>query len=112
MKLFKNSKLLSKLFLFLAIFYASAAFAQKSSRIVGIVKDATGEPAIGVNVAVKGTKQLAITDADGNYVINAPSNGTLVFSYIGFRTCLQLAGTELPSKTKRLFTGAHQFQHP
>ena len=86
MKLFKNSKLLSKLFLFLAIFYASAAFAQKSSRIVGIVKDAAGEPAIGVNVAVKGTKQLAITDADGNYVINAPSNGTLVFSYIGFKT--------------------------
>lgn len=41
----------------------------------------------GVNVLVKGTMVLAITNAEGKFQINVPNGGqTLVFSYIGFRT--------------------------
>lgn len=44
-------------------------------------------PLIGVMVVVEGnSKQATITDFDGNYSINAPSNGKLVFSYIGYKT--------------------------
>ena len=41
----------------------------------------------GVNVVLKGTTNGAVTDADGNYKISVPSaGGTLVFSFIGFRS--------------------------
>lgn len=38
----------------------------------------------GVNVVVKGTTTGTVTDADGNYSISVPQNGTLVFSFIGY----------------------------
>jgi TonB-linked SusC/RagA family outer membrane protein len=41
----------------------------------------------GVNVVVKGTTIGAITDADGNFTISAPSDATtLVFTFIGLQT--------------------------
>ncbi len=62
------------------------AFAQ-SKQIRGMVKDATGEPMIGVNVLVKGTTNGAITDFDGNFSISDVKNSdVLVVSYIGFVT--------------------------
>ena len=45
----------------------------------------TGEPLIGVNVAVKGTTIGIITDIDGNYTLEVPSKSTIVFSYIGYQ---------------------------
>lgn len=57
----------------------------KQIRIVGIVKDEKGEPAIGVSVLVKGTTSGTITDMDGNFVLNAPGNATLVFSFVGYK---------------------------
>lgn len=59
------------------------AFAQQ--RVTGTVtssKDNQGLP--GVNVVVVGSTTGAVTDANGNYAINAPANGTLQFRYIGF----------------------------
>ena len=54
--------------------------------VSGTVSDQTGEVMIGVSVSVKGDqKHAAATDFDGNYTLNnVPSNGTLVFSYVGF----------------------------
>ena len=61
-------------------------FAQ-GKQIQGVVKDATGEPMIGVNVLVKGTANGAITDLDGNFTISdVKSSDVLVVSYIGFLT--------------------------
>lgn len=40
----------------------------------------------GVSVTVKGTSRGTTTDADGNFKINTPSSGRLVFSYVGFAT--------------------------
>ena len=45
------------------------AFAQGKS-VTGTVTDPTGEPLIGVSVQVKGAKQGAITDFDGNFKLN------------------------------------------
>ena len=55
--------------------------------ITGVVKDAQGEPLIGVSVQVKGTGKGAITNIDGQYTITTnESNPTLVFSYVGYQT--------------------------
>lgn len=61
-------------------------FAQTKT-LGGKVKDATGEPLIGVSVQVKGSKTGAITDFDGNFKLNnVPSGSTILFSYIGYIT--------------------------
>ena len=60
---------------------------QKKVTVTGNVKDATGEPLIGVNVMVKGTTIGSITDADGNFSISdVPSNAVVAISYIGYKT--------------------------
>ncbi|RTZ02547.1 TonB-dependent receptor [Flavobacterium sp. RSP49] len=59
--------------------------AQQDKTIKGIVtslKDAMPLP--GVNVLIKGTNTVVVTDFDGEYLIQATSNDILVFSYIGF----------------------------
>lgn len=62
--------------------------AQQKVQVSGVVKEkATNLSAIGVSVKVKGTNSGTVTDMDGNYTLsNVPSNGTLVFSYIGMNT--------------------------
>ncbi|HTI59170.1 TonB-dependent receptor [Mucilaginibacter sp.] len=79
----KRSFTISGLVLFFFLFISSA-FAQNVA-VRGKVTDAsTGETLIGVSVLVKGTSNGAQTDVNGGYSINAPSNATLVFSYIGY----------------------------
>ena len=85
----KRSGVISNLFrtLTLSLFAlcTTLVFAQQKT-IKGIVVDATGEPLIGVNLSVKGTTIGIITDIDGKYTLEVPTNATLVFSYIGYRT--------------------------
>jgi len=57
----------------------------QAQTITGTVSDALG-PLPGVNVLVKNTTNGTQTDFDGNYSINADSDATLVFSYIGFKS--------------------------
>lgn len=57
---------------------------QDKKRISGIVKDAFGEPIIGGSVSIKGTSIGGLTDIDGNFTIDVPSDATLLFSYIGY----------------------------
>ncbi|MCI5664215.1 MAG: TonB-dependent receptor [Mediterranea sp.] len=52
--------------------------------VKGTVKDATGEGLPGVNVLQQGTTNGIITDIDGNFAINVPSNAKLEFSFIGY----------------------------
>ncbi len=54
------------------------------SNITGTITDENGVPLSGASVVVKGTTTGAVADFDGNYSINAPSDGTLVFSYVGY----------------------------
>ncbi|MCC8408287.1 SusC/RagA family TonB-linked outer membrane protein [Mucilaginibacter sp. UR6-1] len=54
--------------------------------VTGRVVDEKGAPLPGVSVAVKGSTAGTVTDASGKFSINAPDNGTLVFSFIGYTT--------------------------
>ncbi|UOY05850.1 TonB-dependent receptor [Muricauda sp. SCSIO 64092] len=75
---------------FLVIFLLAThvvVFAQNAITVSGVVSEANGQPLPGATVLVKGTSIGTQTDFDGNYVLdNVPSDGTLVFSYIGFTT--------------------------
>lgn len=61
---------------------------EKGRRTVkGHITDEKGEPVIGASVRVKGSTQGAVTDIDGNYVLNdVPAGATLEVSYIGYAT--------------------------
>ena len=60
------------------------AYAQKT--VTGTVKDATGEPMIGVSILVDGTTIGGVTDFDGNFTIkDVPEKGVLKISYIGYK---------------------------
>ncbi|MDO1513290.1 TonB-dependent receptor [Maribacter confluentis] len=52
--------------------------------VTGQILDENGIPLAGASVVVKGTTMGSVADFDGNYSISAPSNSTLVFSYVGY----------------------------
>ena len=55
--------------------------------VTGKVTDvASGEALIAVTVQVKGTTTGAQTDANGNFTVAVPPNGTLVVSYLGYES--------------------------
>lgn len=68
-----------------ALLMSTSAFAQKNT-FKGVVLDDLGEPVIGATIQVKGVKGAgAITDLDGNFVIDADANQTLLITYIGYK---------------------------
>lgn len=52
----------------------------------GQVVDEQGEPLIGVNVMVKGSRTGTVTDLDGKFQLEVPANATLVISYVGYKS--------------------------
>lgn len=65
----------------------SGSTSQSGKRITGIVRDVQGEPVVGATVKVEGTVVATMTDVDGNYAINVPSNNSeLNISCIGFES--------------------------
>ena len=68
-------------FLFFSIHFGAMA---QNVTVSGTVTDDTGQPLPGVNVVVEGTATGTITDIEGNYSLTVPSDGVLVFNYIGF----------------------------
>ena len=52
--------------------------------------DGSGLP--GVTVQVKGASRGTTTDAQGNYKVNAPANGSLIFSFIGYTSREEVIG--------------------
>ena len=68
----------------------------QTGTIKGKIVDSYGEPVIGANVKVKGTTNGTITDMDGNFTLNNVSGGTLVISFIGYKTLeVSVKGTNL-----------------
>lgn len=60
--------------------------AQKKHKITGTVKDVSGESIIGANISVKGTTNGTITDIDGGFTLEVPSdNSEIMISYIGYK---------------------------
>jgi TonB-dependent starch-binding outer membrane protein SusC len=78
---FQNNKFLLSLFF---VILSSFAWAQQKT-VTG--KVTAGDSALtAVTVQVKGTTNATQTNNEGQFSINAPGNGTLVFSSVGFGT--------------------------
>src|SRR5690606_25917556 len=77
---------LSKSYTLWALFLMFSMFAQAQLSVQGTVVDDRGAPLPGASVIIKGTEQGTTTDFDGRYSIEAPADGILEFSYIGFVT--------------------------
>lgn len=81
------------LFLFSPTAYANDSVQRTITGRVISAEDNLGVP--GVNILVKDVPGVgAVTDMEGNYSIEAPSEATLVFSYIGFKTVERKIGDQ------------------
>lgn len=72
------------IFFFLSIHFSSIA--QNSKTIRGRVTDEKNAPISGASVTVKGSSKGTVTNSDGYYIIQAPVNGVLTISFVGYET--------------------------
>lgn len=81
---------MKKSLLIMLLFFVALSFKVEAQQrvITGTITSGSDkEPIPGANVQIKGTTVGSITDLDGNFSINVPSdNSILVFSYIGYLT--------------------------
>ena len=63
--------------------------------IKGKVTDNRGQPLQGVSITVKGTSLATVTNETGDFTLNAPENGILVFSFIGYAVKEVLINSQL-----------------
>lgn len=69
------------------------AVSATTKQITGRVVDEKNEPLIGVNIQIEGTNTGVITDLDGKYIIKAPLNSVISFTYIGYTSSyIKVAG--------------------
>ncbi len=72
-------------FILLFVMLSVSLFGQSQIRVSGKVTDeTTAEPLIGATVALLGSTTGTSTDAQGNYVLTVPADGTLSFRYTGY----------------------------
>lgn len=57
--------------------------AQQTIIVKGTVTSEDNEPLPGVTIVIKGTTKGVISDIDGNYSIDIPQDGILIFSFLG-----------------------------
>lgn len=68
----------------IALYPKTAALEQNSIKITGTIIDESGIPIIGATITVVGTKTGTASDVNGKFIIEAPSDGKLSISYIGY----------------------------
>lgn len=68
------------------MFVAFSVAAQAPVNVRGTITDAAGEPIIGASILLQGTTSGTVTDIDGNFSLQAPGNGVLIVSYVGYVT--------------------------
>jgi TonB-dependent SusC/RagA subfamily outer membrane receptor len=61
--------------------------------ISGSILDSSGNPVPGAMAAVQGTNTATIADTDGRFSLNVPARGTLVFSFLGYKTAEMAIGS-------------------
>lgn len=89
----QKQKLTLVYFLFLT---TSLSLFSQNMTVSGSVVDNLQTPLIGVSIQVKNSSVGTITDFDGKYSVNASSQDTLVYSYIGYENQeIPIGGREL-----------------
>ena len=66
--------------------------AMAQNRVSGVIRDAQGEPLVGVSVVEAGTQNGTVTDVDGRYSLDVKRGARLNVSYIGFEPQTITAG--------------------
>ena len=69
-----------------ALILSAGSMLAQNLTVTGKVVDKNNGPIIGAYVVVMGTSTGTSTGVDGSYTINAPANGTLQFTCIGYKT--------------------------
>ncbi len=82
--IFKRLSLASALLLVMGLGVSAQGTANRIT-VSGTVTDDVRQPLIGASVVVKGANIGVTTDTKGNFRLQAPSDGTLVISYVGFK---------------------------
>ncbi|MEC5167188.1 TonB-linked SusC/RagA family outer membrane protein [Flavobacterium sp. PL11] len=77
---------MKKILTILLVLLTAHFMVAQDKTIKGLVTNQNGQPIPSVNVIVKGTKNAAQTDYDGNYSIQGADGQILEFSYIGIKT--------------------------
>jgi len=80
---FFNSRKARKAVLSMALLVCSTA-AMAQNQVTGVIRDAQGEPLIGVSVVEAGTQNGVVTDVNGRYTLNVKRGAKLNVSYVGF----------------------------
>ena len=83
-----------KIYVFVLLLAVSIGGLFAQIKVEGKVVDEFSEPVIGATILIKGSDQGTVTDLDGNFVLEAPANSVLVFSYVG------MISQELPVAAK------------
>ncbi|MDL2214739.1 TonB-dependent receptor [Dysgonomonas sp. OttesenSCG-928-M03] len=88
---------MKKLIMILTCILASVGLSvAQTTRVSGTVVDDTGETVIGASVVAKGSTVGTVTDIDGKFSLNIPSDRkTLVISLIGYQKKEVPAGTDI-----------------
>src|SRR5690606_40845952 len=76
--------MMKRLLILLMSWWIQIPLAVAQNSVIGKVSDASGQGLPGVTVLVSGTTTGTVTDFEGNFTIEVPDNGVLVFSFIGF----------------------------
>lgn len=71
---------------FFSIFFSLSLIAADAQTVTGTVVDEHNQPVGGTTVTVKGNNKGTVTDASGNFRINASGSNILVFSFVGYTT--------------------------
>ncbi len=71
----------------IVLFLMGSALSAQDRTITGKVTSADdGSNLPGVNVVLKGTTKGTVTDYQGNYILQVPGKGALIFSFVGLAT--------------------------
>ncbi len=60
-----------------------------------VIGDKDAAPIAGATISVKNSRASTVTAPDGSFSINAPTNATLVVTYVGYRP-VELKASPLP----------------
>ena len=70
--------------LIVAVLFATISVFAQNKQVSGTVTCTDGKPIAGATVVVEGTTIGTSTDSNGKYTLQAPQNGVLTFSFIGY----------------------------